>query len=633
MAKNLKVSGEQIRKYRAWVRMARAKRKAEFEKRANLLKMKYKSGGKPEWDEDAVEVNLVFPNIEIMKPSIFPRNPRFFVHAQRERFILDNGRILDGAKAASLLEDGVNYVAYATKLKRTIKQVRDDALLTTYGVIFIGYEGDMGINEEGNPYIVEDSIFAIRISPYRFLVDPEATDCYTFTDARWVAREYRILWEEFKADDWYENKDDIKPDSVGYDSKIVEGGVGGEKSVNKSIIEFAGKHYEEQDDAKRITLIEMWIKGDHVEKKKVVVFSMGGKPKAHKILPWPYKIKKMYPFRGLAFYKDNEEFYPISDIEQYWPQLEELGKIRTAQLKHVKHYGMRKIVLNVDAFESEEEIQKLEDPDAGPFIRVHVGAAGDVSKVFKVVESGSVPADMFMVDKKIADDIDKISGISDIRRGIPPPGMETGIEGKILYGAGSQRLAELKEEVGDFYEDIGRLIVQLIKQYWTIDTVVRRLGTLTPEWSEEFSAEDVAIEDDVEVDVGEAIPMDEAVKKKFALDKLELIVKGATSPEIRQKLAEEGYEIKIAEAIKDAIREYGVKNDKLITRLDPNRYVKILTALFKMKMQQQLGGGGGERSSGRAVKRRITEIPAGRAEVSSLESAAHRGLSVPGGEL
>lgn len=631
--KKLKVTADNIGKYRAWVRMARVKRKNDFEIRANRLKKRYKSSVRPDWDEEAVDVNLVFPNIEIAKPSIYFRNPKIFVRATQKQFILDSGVTLDGPKAAGLLEDAANYVAYSIKLKKTVKQVRDDALIVTYGVIMVGYEGVVGITDKGNPYIKDDSIFGIKVSPYKFLVDTEAVDCYNFSDARWVAREKEVRWEDFEKDDWYENKEDAKSDAIGYSGKVVTGSEGSQKT--RSLIDFAGKNYEDTDDAKRITLIEMWIKGGPGEKSKVVVFSMSGKKKPHKVLKWPYKIKKMYPFRGLAFYKDNEEFYPISDVDQYWQQLEELNIIRSAQLKHMKTYGMKKIVLNVDAFESEEEITKLEDEDAGPFIRMHAGAQGDVNKAFSVVNFGSAPSEMFMVDKKVVEDADKISGITDLRRGTPPPGMETATEGKILYGAGSMRFSELKDEMADFFEDVARLIVRMIKQFWTTETMVRRLGTLTPEWTDEFSADDIDIEDDVEIDIGEMVPMDEMVRKKFALDKLELIVKGATNPSVIQKLAQEGYEINIAEAIKDAMREYGLKNDKLITKMDPNKFVKILMALFKQGMggmgergQAAAGAGGG---GGAATDKR--PIPAGRSEHANQMSVAHRGLSVPGGEL
>ena len=593
--KKIKLKLKTIRKYKAWLKMAIAKRDKKFVPVAKRTKSYYKNTYHPDWadeDDDAVTIQMVFSNIEVTKPSVFYRNPRIFVKPTQNVFMMKNGEQLDGPRAARLIEDAVNYVAYVNKLKRIVKKIRDDALILTYGVIFSGYEGETGINEYGEQYIKKESIYSIRISPFKFLVDPEATDCLEFSDARWVARESEIRFSDFKNDDWYENKEDAKPDSTGYGEKIKSA-----KGDVKYLIDYAGKDYKDSDDAKRITLYEMWIRPTAAQKRKlkegrpggkVVVLSMSS-DKEHKVLKWPYKMEP-YPFRGLAFFRDNDEFYPISDIAQYEQQLEELNKIRTAQLKHVKTFGDKKVLINKNIFDSEEEITKLNESGSGPFIGVDTE---DIRKDVYVLQFGSAPSEMFLVDRKVQEDADRISGISDIRRGIPPVGIETATEVKEVSGLGGLRLMEKKDDMADFYQDVARMYVQFIKQFWTTETMVRRLGTLTPEWTDNFSAEDIAIEDDVEVDIGEMVPVNEVIRKKQAMDFLELVARGVADQGIREKLAEEGYEIHLSSLFKETVASFGVKNEGIIQKLDPDKYVKVLLGLMKKnpELEAMLGAG------------------------------------------
>jgi hypothetical protein len=635
--KTLNLKPEAIKRYKAQLKMAIAKRDRKFTPVANKTKRYYKGQVRPEWDEDetGTTVNMTFSNIEISKPSIFFRNPRIFVKPTQETFMLGNGEQLDGQKAASLLEDAANYVAYSIRLKRIIKQVRNDALILTYGVIFTGYEGEVGINEQGEEYVKEDSIFSTRVSPYHFLVDPECTDCLTFKDARWVAREIPIRYSDFKEDDWYENKDDVEASSTGYDEKITKSD---DKVVN--LIDFAGKNYSESDDAKRITLYEMWIKPTPAQKRKlkpgepggkVVVLSMSGK-KAHKVIRWPYKIK-WYPFRGLAFFVDNDEFYPISDIAQYEQQLDELSALRTAQLSYVKQFSKPKILIDKTMFDDEEEITKLNEDTSGPFIGVN---GNPKQEGVLVIGQSSAPNDLFMVDTKVKGDIDMVSGNTDMNRGMPVPGVDTATEATQIGGLGGLRYVEKKDEMADFYSDVARTIVQLVKQFWTTDTMVRRLGTIQPEWSDNFSAEDIQIEDDVEVDIGEMVPINEVIRKKQALEFLELVGKGATEPGIKMKLAEEGYELNLAEAVKEAVIAFGIKNDKVIQRIDPDKYVKILKQLYLAKVQGAMGQGS-PATSGKQLQTRAdlakasgskgknTVLGRGNPDLAHELSAANRG--------
>lgn len=598
----LKVNSADMKMYRAWVKMARAKRKDQFEPIANRLRAMYRGEDKPDWgDENSVHINLMFANIESAKPSIFFRNPKIYIKPTQETFVLEDGRQLDGRKAAGLIEDAVNYILYAQKMKRIIKDVRNDALISTYGIMEIGYEGEISEDaEQGFEYVREDEIYGSRVSPLKFLVDVEAKDCLTFKDARFVGKEYEMSLKDLKEDDYYENTEDIEADSIGYGEKISDGSSKG----TKTLLDVAGKDYGDSDDAQKVTMYILWIRPSKVERRhlkkgdpggKVVIMSEQGK-KPHKVLKWAYKMKG-FPFRGLAFYRDNEQFYPISDVAQYERQIQELDQIRTAQLNHVKDYGQKKILINVDAFASEEEITKLTDGSAGPFIKVNVGDK-DVSTAAKVMSFGSAPAEMFMADRKVIEDADRVSGYSDLKRGMVQAGMDTATETREVSAMSAMRFVEKKDEVHDFFQDIARMIVSMVKQFWTSDKAVRRLGTLTPEWTDAFSSKDIQIEDDVEVDIGEMVPTNEIIRKKQAMDLIELTSKGATIPAVRQKLAEEGYEVNLSEAIKDAMYALGVRNDKILQKITPDKYIEVLKGLVQNQVKTANSGGQSRPSGG-----------------------------------
>jgi len=632
----LGISKSNLRKYKEWVRMARKKRETQLVPRANRIHKLWRGRYADQWDDDdneTVHVPLVFANIEITKTNVFYKNPKAFVKPKQELFILENGQKLDGRKAAQNLEDAANYVAYDIKLNRTIKKVRDDALTKIYGVIMVGYEGLVGIDEEENEFIRDESIYAVRLDPCsEFLAEPEALDSFAFSDCRWVAREYSIRLSDLLDNPYYENTEELEHGSFhGYDDNVK-----GEKGEKKTLLDYASSEFRDSKDAQRVTLIEMWKRPTQAEKArgksgKIIVFSMEG-DKPHKVRPWPYDLKG-YPFRGLGFNRDNDEFYPFHDVEIYERLLKEKDKMRTAQLEAIKTLGQRKVAISPDYFDSEEDVAKLTDPSSGPIIKVT--GVDDIRKAVMALTFGSYPNEMFMVDKKVDEDIDKVSGIGDLRRGLPPPGLDTATEGKMMWAGGGTRFEEKHLEMGEFYESVMRMIVQLIKQTWNPEKMVRRLGTLTPEWPDKFSKEDVQIEDDVEVDIGEMVPQDEVVKKRFALELLELAVKGVTEPTVKQALAIEGYKVSIAEAVKETIAALNVKNQNLLQRVTPQDYINTLKQLM-LEAQQKMQGGMGAQpgNTGARTVARKRGIPTVASEIGAEKRRGPHGAPAtifPGG--
>lgn len=602
----MKVSKKDLFKYKAWVKLARKKRSKEFTPVAKEMNRMYNNEGVSidEDGEELVTVNLVFPNKEIEKPSIFFRNPRIFVKPTQEEFIMSDGKKLDGERAAGLIEAAANYIASTKKLVREVKDVRDDALKLTYGILETGYKGEIRVSEDGDDYVFNEEIFFKRISPYRFLVDVDSLDCRTFKDAKWVAKEVVMTFEDFEEDDYFENKEDISLEGLeeAEDAEIIT------EEATEELMETVGKEYLESGAYQKIKLIIMWIKPSRAERKilkkgetggKIIIFSMNG-DLPHKVLPWPYKIDK-FPFRGLGFYRDNEKFYPISDIAQYKQQLDEINRLRTAQLKNVEAYGKRKILVDKTLFDSEEEYNKFVNGELGGITGVNIGGSEDIRKRIFVVQFGSSPNEIYTLDRKCNQDADKISGQSDLSRGMALSGVDTASEVKEISAHGSARSIEKKADMEEFYGDISRYMIQLIKQYWKPETMVRRLGITDPEWTENFSKEDIDIEDDVEIDIGEMVPVNEIMRQQQALKRLELLIKGVVEEKVSEKLAMEGYELNLVEMFKETLRAFNIRNTKVLQKLDFTKYAKILEKLYQEKMQkqamgnpqQQQGGGGG----------------------------------------
>ena len=109
---------------------------------------------------------------------------------------------IDVNKSAKTQENLINFTYKDIKYKKYVRSVLSDALIFNFGVLWHGYKGDFGVNEEGSLTIKKEKVFVSRISPMDFIFDPKV-NLNNLESAEWSGRILRRPKEEVYSDKKY----------------------------------------------------------------------------------------------------------------------------------------------------------------------------------------------------------------------------------------------------------------------------------------------------------------------------------------------------------------------------------------------------------------------------------------------
>src|SRR3990172_4188726 len=130
MAKTYKLDAEEIKKWQRRIDLSRAWRKPHEERwRRNL---DYLQGYILEGEENTnrIVVNLVFPLVRVVIPSIYARNPELMLKARQRSFDM----------STDCVRDVVQYFLEELELKKEMKLCLLDYILCGHAWIKTGYE-------------------------------------------------------------------------------------------------------------------------------------------------------------------------------------------------------------------------------------------------------------------------------------------------------------------------------------------------------------------------------------------------------------------------------------------------------------------------------------------------------------
>src|SRR3990167_8891544 len=344
--------------------------------------------------DEILWINEFYPNVELMKSSISFKNPRVFVR----------GKTPDSQQKAQLVADVLNWLNYEINTKATFDKIRDDSIISNFGVGMLSYNPDIGIGVTPDDiYVKEDNIAWTYLYPKDFGVDPECIDAYEFTDAKYCKRTVVMPLDWVKANDNFKNKEGLKA------SSIMSGTQAGGSKLLESI---SDKTYQDSDEVKRVVLHEYWEKPtpkERLENKKGRVYVVAeGHDKILREQEWPYEMEG-YPFSGIRLNDRNDRFYVEPDFGQYKEQVEEKSLLRTYQLQNAHISGNIHLVYDTNLVDETTKRALLSGmPNA-------IGTNGDINAAARFFSAGSASQEFYLVDQKVSQDMDNLSGMNDLK--------------------------------------------------------------------------------------------------------------------------------------------------------------------------------------------------------------------------
>lgn len=469
-------------------------------------------------EDEQICVNMVYPHVKVVIPSIYSRNPDVIViPRRREQYNDDMAR-----KRAEIMQNLLRYLLKSLDIKSEVKLCILDGILTGHAWVKTGYSTEfekineedkkdqsvistilqkMGIKEKDddeepddfqpNEKIVAERPWALRASPWDMIVPalsrrPE--------ELAWIGERIIRPYEEVMENEDYDTSG-LKPSA----------------NANELLASLRGGKYNKipiADDAKYCILYEIWCG----ESEQVYTFCEGHK-KALETKDSEYTMldSRYHPYVMLRFNETPDEFYPMSDIEPAEPQLLELNETRSQMVNHRKRYN-RRYITKPGALDPQAKADLKVGAD-GTIVELTPTYAEDpIDGIIYPVQDANLPPEVYQVETRVKDDIYTILGTSDYASRASG-GARTATEASIISSQTQNRVQERIDLIESFVNQIVRNIAQISQKYLDAQQLEPILGEDAIFWVQLHSRKEIQGEYSFSIVYGSSTPINKDVDR------------------------------------------------------------------------------------------------------------------------
>lgn len=372
--------------------------------------------------------------------------------------------------------------------------------------------------------VVTDDPYVERVNPFEMFVNAEAT---SLDNARWVCQRQIRTLEEARADKRYSQSVRLKLEAEDIHS---------------------GANYLTREERDRyssaVDRVVIWEFYD-LEREEMMAFSEHSEGYLIKPTPIPYHVG--HPFVLVRNYLTPNHFYAQGELEQVKPLVEEKIATRSQMVNQRRKYN-RKMIAHPKAFDDEGRRALASDRDNEvAFTRGNWDRSLDQA----VIAAPQIPmaADLYAMDQVTADDINRISGVSEYLRGQVPDSRQTATEAAMIQDATNARQAEKLNQVETFIADIAAKLLGVMQQYMTTDRPVRVAGADGQELWFNASPEDIEGEYLFKVQAGSTQPTNEVTRRTNAISMVQVLAPfiemGLVDPaHVVKHVLQEGFDVR-----------------------------------------------------------------------------------------
>lgn len=395
-------------------------------------------------------VNMVFSNISTILPSIIFRNPRIYITPKRKPT-----EKLDTVSGAAVLETVLNYFYKELDIKSETRRVVLDALIGPWGLIHLGYNAQIEtvtVGDQVSEAIKEENPFAIRIAPEDLRVDSTGKD-HLLKDAKWIAFRWVKTLKEVQDNPDYKNTDLLKNNT----REEVEF-----KPIAENPFDTDNKDYD--DVWGRVEGWEIWDK----ENQRVITLVLSQQPdQIIQDIEWPIEFEG-FPLEVIFFNENPDSQFPLSDVETYIQQQDELNEVRSLQMQQLRNNAKRKYITKRDSLDDANKRKIMHGPDG-----TVAETDANLDNVLKPVEFKSVSQDAYIIERGLKTEIRELAGVSNFERGIAAK-VDSATEASLI-NQGITVLREYRQGiVEDFTIRVMKKLSQILQQTLTSRDI--RLG-------------------------------------------------------------------------------------------------------------------------------------------------------------
>lgn len=456
-----------------------------------------------------ITVNKIYSNLMAELPTLYSRDPYFYVHLATSYRTQPMDIALMEQKG-KLRASMINYLKRELGLKSKIRLSIQDAHFQ-FGVIKTYFSVDMVENEKaGQPMVDEDGTIVFDDQSGEPLYEPESIPTREAYDATRVHPD-DFLWDVDAGplpDDWGWMAQRIKRDieDVRKDKRYklavrqtVEPTEAKEDDVQRLREQRKkGTAYADKSDITPEVVV-LWELYD-LKRNQWFVVAEGCDDYLIDPVDLPKGIED-HPFAILRFTLRDDSPYPIPPISQQLDPQKAFCNLRSKLMTHRERFN-RKYELYGPAFEDPEmAAQKLETGGDGTIVIKNQPVPG-------VTPIADAPLDQNHVQELIMlrTDFEELAvGSNQKGAGI---GVDSATEAGIIETRSRVREGDRLSMVNDFTVDVGRKLDQLVQAYITRDQAIRVIGPEGESWQLVRTSDYESIEGEYEytLNVGTTVP-------------------------------------------------------------------------------------------------------------------------------
>lgn len=513
--------------------------------------------------------NLIFENVRIIVPRLNYRNPKVYVTPKKKPYQTPDG-IYDTLQASAFFEILLTHYYRELQIQREGRKCLVDGLLAPFAVMQLGYSVKTEKIKDDklldvNELIQEDSPFVMRRSLGDFRSDPEGMDP-RLHDARWVAFRWVKSLEDVKKDPKYDNTAHLKPN---YRVK-----------TDFSSSSQAKKDYDSDDHRELWGRVEGWTIWDKKERRVMDMADEHDKWLRNE-KGWPLDLEG-FPCETLYFHENPTDLFPIPDSWQVIPLQDELNRLISMQMSHLRRISERKYLAQRDMIKP-DEMHKLKHGGDGTIAE----SEGNPFTSLAPIQDATISQDVYINRQLVKKSLREVMGVSDTEA-LASTKFEQATEPALIEQAvqtirGDQQAAfenftvRIVKKVGMILQQTqDELDIPLNNEQWTDEQIQSYINHKVtkiagPEGTQimmpwlTMSKEDIKGEYDFDIEVGSTMPINEETRKRDAIT-------------LYQALQENPY-IKGREGTKEVLTAF--------KKTDPDKYLYTEEEVSQQQGQQQ----------------------------------------------
>lgn len=463
---------------------------------------------------DRVTVNVTASTVQDFVPFLLRKQPEFLIKPRKST----------DAASAVYQQRLLNYMWRQRKMNSQVKLAVFDAVAIGHGILKTGWTMELtdaakpGVNIRVDDAIKSESPWLKRVSPFKFLIDPDAQD-HDLATARWVAEVFFRPLQDVILDKRYNStvRGEIRRGEVSpttYEDFLSE------HTDEPRTKTWATRHADERANT-LVAVFEIWDK--RFRRRKVFIDGIE-RPVIDD--DWPWQYMDSFPYVMVPFMRVPDEHYPMGLVQFMVDQQLELNRIRTKEFQNHRRTGS--IVSVARDFVKGPEIDKITSGQPLAVIE-HTGSPSD--EVVRTINLNAPSFESHQLQGVIYEDLRRMSGSDALLQGGSLKSRTSATEVNQRANFIGLKMEDRVENVDEAVTEAGSQILAHIKANAKLPQMVPLLGAEQGRDAaitfENISPSDIQGEFDITMHTVSAERVDKATERQQRMQILQFVLANA----------------------------------------------------------------------------------------------------------